>query len=104
MDIADLQQLCRDDSIRWTVHVLKRLFMRRISQADAVHAVLRGEIIEQYPDDYPYPSCLILGTTEAGEALHVVCGRGETDVWMITAYHPDPEEWEADLKTRRIKE
>ena len=20
-----------------------------------------GEIIEQYPDDYPYPSCLILG-------------------------------------------
>ena len=24
---------------------------------------MNGEIIEQYPDDYPYPSCLILGVS-----------------------------------------
>ena len=103
MEITDLQKLCENRSIRWTGHVLKRLMQRGIFQASVVQAIRSGEIIEQYPNDYPYPSCLLLGTTEAGEALHVVCGIGEGEVWMITAYHPDPDEWESDLKTRRVK-
>ena len=103
MEITDLQKLYENGSIRWTGHVLKRLMQRGIFQTSVIQAIRSGEIIEQYPDDYPYPSCLLLGTTEAGEALHVVCGIGEGEVWMITAYHPDPDEWESDLKTRRVK-
>ena len=103
MEITDLQKLCENGSIRWTGHILKRLMQRGIFQASVVQAIRSGEIIEQYPNDYPYPSCLLLGTTEAGEALHIVCGIGEGEVWMITAYHPDPDEWESDLKTRRVK-
>ena len=98
-----MQMLCENGSIRWTGHILKRLMQRGIFQASVVQAIRSGEIIEQYPDDYPYPSCLLLGTTEAGEALHIVCGIGEGKVWLITAYHPDPDEWESDLKTRRVK-
>ena len=101
ISIADLQRLCIDGSIRWTGHVLKRLLQRGISQASVVQAILNGEIIEQYPDDYPYPSCLLLGLSVAGDPLHVVCGQGKNEIWMITAYHPDPAEWEDDLKTRR---
>ena len=103
MEITDLQKLCENGSIRWTGHILKRLMQRGIFRASVVQAICSGEIIEQYPDDYPYPSCLLLGTTEAGEALHIVCGIGEGKVWLITAYHPDPDEWESDLKTRRVK-
>lgn len=103
MDITDLQKLCEDDAIRWTDHALKRLLFRGISQADVLQAIHSGEIIEDYPDDYPHPSCLLLGTTSTGEAIHVVCGRGDSEAWIITAYHPDPEKWEDDLKTRRAK-
>ena len=103
MEITDLQKLCENGSIRWTGHILKRLMQRGIFQASVVQAIRSGEIIEQYPNDYPYPSCLLLGTTAAGEALHIVCGIGEGEVWLITAYHPDPDEWESDLKTRRVK-
>ena len=103
MEITDLQKLCENGSIRWTGHILKRLMQRGIFQASVVQAIRSGEIIEQYPNDYPYPSCLLLGTTEAGEALHIVCGIGEGEVWLITAYHPDPDEWESDLKKRRAK-
>ncbi len=103
MDITDLQKLCKSGAIRWTLHVLERLLKRGISQDDVIQAINSGEIIEQYPDDYPYPSCLLLGNTDTGAALHVVCGLGDSEVWMITAYHPDPEEWEADLKTRKVK-
>ena len=101
ISITDLQKLCVDGAIRWTGHVLKRLLQRGISQASVVQAILSGEIIEQYPDDYPYPSCLLLGGTATGTNLHVVCGQGPDEVWMITAYHPDPTEWEDDLNTRK---
>ena len=101
ISITDLQQLCADGAIRWTEHVLKRLLQRGISQASVVQALLSGEVIEQYPDDYPFPSCLLLGSTAAGTALHVVCGQGPGEVWMITAYRPDRAEWEDDLKTRK---
>ena len=103
MDITDLRRLCADDAIRWTDHVLKRLLLRGISQADVLQAIHSGEVIEDYPDDYPFPSCLLLGTDATGDPLHVCCGRGPDEIWMITAYHPDPDEWESDLKTRKVK-
>ena len=56
-----------------------------------------GEIIEDYPDDYPFPSCLMLGANH----LHVVCGVGAGILWIITAYHPTKDKWEDDLKTRK---
>jgi hypothetical protein len=31
-----------------------------------------GEVIEDYPDDQPYPSCLVFGRTQSGGPLHVV--------------------------------
>ena len=102
MEITDLQKLCAVDAIRWTDHVMKRLLLRGISQADVLQAIHSGEIIEDYPDDYPYPSCLLIGTDTSGNALHVCCGRGPGEIWMITAYHPDPDEWETDLKTRKV--
>jgi len=62
---------------------------------------MNGVIVEQYPDDYPYPSCLILGQANDGSWLHVVCGIGDDELWMITAYHPSLQEWNDDLMTRR---
>jgi len=35
------------------------------------YSVLHGEIIEHYPSDKPYPSCLIYGDNFAGEPIHV---------------------------------
>ncbi len=99
LSIEELRELCAKGSVRWTDHVLKRLMQRGIFQSEIIQAIMDGEIIEQYPDDYPYPSCLILGTT--GRIIHVACGRGENELWIITAYRPDSSEWEDDFKTRK---
>ena len=66
-------------------------------------ALASGEIIEDYPEDQPYPSCLILGRTMSGRPLHIVCAPvlTETLLIVITTYQPDPERWEADLKQRK---
>ncbi|MBR6259734.1 MAG: DUF4258 domain-containing protein [Oscillospiraceae bacterium] len=75
------------------------MLRRRITKHQVIAAILNGKIIEQYPDDYPFPSCLILNTD--GRALHVVCGLAPSEVWIITAYYPGLNKWEPDMKTRR---
>ena len=101
LTIDNLRERCNNNAIRWTEHIAVRLLKRRISRRQVIEAVLSGVIIEQYPNDYPYPSCLILGHDAGGAALHVVCGYGLDSIWMVTAYYPDLNEWEEDLKTRR---
>jgi len=76
---------------------------RRISREDVKSVLAAGEIIEQYPDDYPYPSCLIFGQMFDGRPLHVVCGMGNNELWVITAYLPDIKEWYVGYKIRREK-
>ena len=100
-DLGRIKALCDSGSLRWTMHIMTRLLQRGISLEDVTTAIKKGEIIEDYPNDYPYSSCLIFGHGKDAKALHVVCGASETDLWLITAYRPSPENWEEDLKTRR---
>lgn len=70
---------------------------------DEIYAAVRGgEIIEQYPDDKPYPSCLIYGKNKNSEPIHSVWAYNiETKASvLITVYRPDPERW-IDGKQRR---
>ena len=81
--------------------MLQRLRERKIGIDDVINAISNGEIIEQYPTDYPSPICLVMGHTVAGQPLHVVCGSNGAKLWFITAYIPDPLEWTNDFKKRR---
>jgi len=79
----------------------ERLRQRKIKAEDIEQAVNTGTIIEDYPEDRRGPSCLILGFV-GKRPLHVVCGRLDADALLIiTAYEPDPMEWESDWKTRK---
>ena len=89
--------------VDWTNHCLNRLSKRNITIEDVKCAINNGKIIEYYYEDYPFPSCLILGNTRDNEIIHIVCGISENYVHMITAYRPDSDKWEDDMKTRRGK-
>lgn len=101
LNIDARRQLVKDGKIRWTNHIMLRLFQRNITTEDIENALLNGEIIEEYADDYPYPSCLVYGVNLNNEVLHVVCGANETELWIVTAYYPDDIKWEKDFKTRK---
>jgi hypothetical protein len=80
----------------------EKMRLRKIEAQDIEEAIYEGRIIEPYPDDPRGASCLILGLTNKGRPLHIVCGRLENnEILIITAYEPDAEEWEADWKTRK---
>lgn len=72
-------------------HAFTRMFEREISPDIVKRAAQNGEVIEQYPDDQPYPSVLLLHFEE-GRALHVVAGVDETEsaCYIVTAYCPTP--------------
>ncbi len=74
-----------------------------IKDKEVFEAVLNGKIIESYPDDKPYPSCLIYGKTSDGRPLHIVCAYAEdvNEVIIVTVYQPRPDQW-VDFE-RRIK-
>jgi len=101
--MKDIQTLYKCESVVLTQHFMYKIERRRITLTDIDLAIISGEIIEQYPDDYPHPSALILGTNETKEPLHIVVGVGRGTAWLITAYHPDPMKWEDDNRTRKVE-
>lgn len=102
IDIKDLQALALDiDKFKLTKHTTKRFKERSIKLSYVRNALLNGEIIEQYPNDYPCPSCLVLGFLNDSTPIHACIGLGDGVLWVITAYFPNINEWENDFKTRK---
>ena len=101
LNIEVIREYISDKKIDWTRHCLNGLNQRNISILDVKTAIKNGKIIEYYLDDYPYPSCLVLGYNINNIMLHIVCGMSNNLIHIITAYFPDKNKWENDLKTRR---
>ncbi|MCH8061937.1 MAG: DUF4258 domain-containing protein, partial [Chloroflexi bacterium] len=66
-----------------------------------VRVVRTGEIIEEYPDDSPYPSRLVLGM-QGLRPIHVVVADNMEDriLLVITVYEPDSSQWTRDFRRR----
>jgi hypothetical protein len=101
-DYFSLKQAFREKAYLITAHGSDRAAMRSIRSAEIEQAVTSGEVIEDYPDDKYGPSCLILGYTQSQRPLHIQVSY-PPNVKVITVYEPRPDEWEADLKTRKTE-
>jgi len=104
MDRDNLLIALENGCIEWQKHALEQMMERGISRETVKEVLRSGEIVEDYPDDKPYPSGLFLGWIK-GEPLHVVAAFDSLTGWcfIITAYKPDVEHFESDYKTRRQK-
>jgi len=104
MDYAEIRRC--SVNCRFTDHARKEMEaepLGRIRVEEVLQALDTGEIIEEYVDDTPYPSCLILGRTGAGRSVHIVCApvAAEERLVIVTTYQPDPERWEPDFRRRK---
>ncbi len=99
--IEDFRKINKSENIIISLHGQLRLNERNITVDDVMKAIDNGEIIEQYPKDFPFPSCLILGLSVQNVYIHIVVSMNEGKIYLITAYKPSPDQWEADLKTRK---
>ena len=99
--IEDLRRLNKAEHYAVTEHARIRLYEREITLDDVICCVASGEIIEQYEDDKPLPSCLVLGMEIKGRYIHIVVSHDDEFIYLITAYYPDEQQWSSDFKTRR---
>ncbi len=95
MDIEKLIESIRKNHILITDHADEEATSDGPSYDEILFSTLKGEIIEDYPDDRPYPSCLIFGETFSGNPVHSVWAYNIDTGWavLITVYRPDPEKW-----------
>ena len=101
-DTQGLRHNIEKGHVQWQLHALERLLQRGIKREDVFKVLRKGEIIEEYTDDKPWPSALFLGWID-GEPLHVVAAysRQTKKVAIITVYEPSLEYFQNDFRTRR---
>lgn len=78
------------------------MVQRGITDVDVREVLASGEIIEDYPDDTPFPSRLVLGW-QGSRAIHVVAAKDALahETIVITVYEPDTDQWEPGFRRRR---
>jgi len=86
-----------------TKHAARRKLERDIYISDIEHVLSSGEVIEEYPEDTPYPSRLVLGFIDR-RPIHIVAADNDQDriTYIITVYEPNTQEWDSSFR-RRLK-
>ena len=87
-----ITKLIESGEILISHHARVRMFERNISTDELITIISSGEIIEDYPDDEPYPSILILGFIDA-VAYHIVIALCRDHIRVITVYIPEEDKW-----------
>ncbi len=104
MEIANIIDAIQAKRIRITDHADEAAESDQLAFDEVYISVIHGEIIENYPDDRPYPSCLIYGQNFTGDPVHSVWAFNVENQWavLITVYRPDHERWN-NFRERREK-
>ena len=67
-----------------------------------------GEVIEEYPDDLPFPAQLTLGWVRFGRVrvpIHVVASfdTESNTIYVVTVYQPTLLDWRPGFRDRKKK-
>jgi len=100
--LIQIRAAVSNEKVIWRKHVLSRLIERGIKRKEILKVIIAGEIIEDYPEDQPYPSMFLFKIVK-DRPLHVVISYDEFNkiVYIITAYEPTLEFFDEDFKTRK---
>ncbi len=103
-EISEIVAKIKDGKYEFSKHAVDQSIVRDIGVSEIGQAMLKNAlIIEDYPNDKYGPSCLILGYTHSGRALHIQCSYPNRSlIKIITLYQPDPELW-IDDRIRKSK-
>ena len=99
MDIERIRDFNKKGLIVITEHAEQRMQERNITIKEIIDTINFGEIIENYDEDTPYPSCLILHIKNK-KPLHVVISDAQEYFKVVTSYVPDKNKWYDNFRKR----
>lgn len=96
--------LIRSGEVKISDHGYDELAHDDLYSLDMIRGVADAVVVESYPT-FPKGACvLVLQRDPAGRPVHVLWGipKGhEAPAVLITAYRPDPDQWEPGFIRRR---
>lgn len=99
-----IKRLVMTGSIRISEHGYDELAADSILARDVMNGISDGIVVEDYPDYPKGPCVLVLQKDRRANTIHVVWGipKGCSEpAVVVTAYRPDPAQWEDGYKRRR---
>lgn len=102
MDIAAIftlfERAVREHQVKISLHAAEQALAEEITRAEIEAVMQRAQVLENYPDWWLGPSCLICGQTDAGRELHIVASYSGLPMTIITVYEPHPPRWVTPTK------
>jgi hypothetical protein len=103
MDIKEIRQLIEQGRYEFSIHAQQERLEDDLDVIEIEDALVRGEILEDYPNDPRGESCLVLGYAGT-KSIHVVTGWARKDekervLRIVTVYIPKVPKW-TDPRTR----
>ena len=104
MAIEKIKNAIQASKVNISDHADEELENDALEDDDLYYSAVHGEVIEDYADDKPFPSCLIYGKDKKNRHIHSVWAYSDKHeiAILITAYIPDPEKW-INYKIRKPK-
>jgi hypothetical protein len=92
--ILDLLKRAVDErQVKISLHAAEEALAEEITRREIEAVMLNAELLEDYPDWWLGPSCLVRGQTDLGRDLHIVASYSGLPVTIITVYEPRPPKW-----------
>ena len=97
MDPASILNLFKravqEHRIMLSLHAAGEAVSENITRPEIEAVMLNAQLLEDYPDWWLGPACLIYGRTLTGRDLHIVASYSELPVTIVTVYEPHSPKW-----------
>jgi len=90
LKIEWIKECIGKESYYFTKHGDTERQNENITITEIEEALLNGRILENYKDTGRGGSSLMVGFTEMGKPIHIVCGKRGNELVIITVYIPMP--------------
>ena len=87
------KQAVQEQQILLSLHAVEEALRENITRPEIEAALLGAQFLEDYPDWWLGPSCLVYGRTLTGRDLHMVASYSGLPVTIITVCEPRPPKW-----------
>jgi hypothetical protein len=88
-----VRQAVQTNQVKISLHAAEEAVSEEISGDDIQEALMSAVLLEDYPDWWLGPCCLLYGRTHTGRDLHIVSSYGRLPITIITVYEPGPPRW-----------
>ena len=91
--LATVHEAVETGQVKLSLHALGEAVADGITRSDILEALADAHVLEDYPDWWLGPCCLLYGVTWGGRDLHIVVSYDGLPVTIITTYEPRPPTW-----------